>query len=264
MVASAGMATNYCVWQDMDDNGVKDTVIGTITEYTGAISTVAEYNWHSVSAHPVNGPSAEAFVAKAYLYSGTDGLSLIFFDDIDGDINPGGCSTLNCGSPDEIVILNITVIGSEANVQLSDDPRSPGEFREEVGDTENFFFMSHHKDNTDGGALGPLEGDTWEIWIKPQDLVIGKGVGELITCPMIPADCTNTLWGADASKDWGDNTQWKIHSGDGIILYANMNHAVIITPIPCQPIQEFPAGIFAPAMLTVFAYLAILARKKRG
>jgi len=66
---AASAAPVYDVWQDTDFDGNKDTYLGSIEAYSGAMSSVDYYDFFSASGHP-SAPTPEAYKSKMFLYSG--------------------------------------------------------------------------------------------------------------------------------------------------------------------------------------------------
>ncbi len=148
---------------DKDGDGVADTEPVEIISYKGAYSSADNYNYYSWSAHPIIGPNPEGYKSHAYLYEGSDGLSLQFYfnkDKIAGEAYDG--------SPNSVVKLDILTEGNNGldKVLLSDDRR---EFKDAgyLGAQKLYQGRFHYWYNTDGGAIGPFEGEDYRIIVKP-------------------------------------------------------------------------------------------------
>jgi len=211
--SSANAVPLYDVWHDTDGDGVKDNWLGRIEAYTGGLSSTANFNYFSASAHPINGPTPEAYKSKMYLYDGSDGFSFGFFHNIDA----GGNNYWNHVRW-EIDFTNMT-----SSLGLVDDntPENHGEI--------GIIKTGSHYDagwayirNTDGGVINGLTPTDpyWEIIIDPshfgdiQEWQMYSGSGSSIS-----------LWTNPTGLPGG------LGSGDDYHL-ATRAHTTFITPVP--------------------------------
>jgi len=194
-------AMPYYVWQDTNDDGVKDVLLGTVMSYSGGLSAYDNYNYFFESAHPVNGPTPEIFKSKMYLYEGSDGLSFGFFHNID----EGGNNYWNHVKW-EIDFTNMT-----SDLGFVDDiPENRGEIG--VVKTANHYDCGWaYILNTDGGVINNLSPTApyWEIIINPSQF------GDIQEWQMASNDGNDiSLWtslsglpaGLDRSDDYYRNT----------------------------------------------------------
>jgi len=206
------------VWQDTDGDGVKDAFLGSVLAYSGGLTGADNYNYYSASAHPVAGPTPVGYESKMYFYEGLDGLSFGMFHNVDEG-----------GSPDNEVLLDLDITGTNPDVLLSDDS---GELSKPS--SNHFDGEWSYGDNTDGGVIGVLDGDTWEIVITP--------------------------------IQWGDITTWDIYTADGSSINLNKTYTTYLTVIP--PLAPAVPGttpiglIFLIGLLSVIAVITIRGRKK--
>ena len=133
-----------------------DTLLGTITPYTGTDTGADNYNYYSASGHPINGPAPAYQEGQIFFYDGSDGLNFNAIFNVDSASNSPGK-----------VLWDITITGSTTNpiVRLSDDDGTYGELAE-VGDNA-FRGKWYYNYNTDGGAIGELDGAKWAVTIDP-------------------------------------------------------------------------------------------------
>lgn len=180
LLGSGVNASLFDVWHDTDFDGIKDTYLGTVSSYTGLMGSVANYNYFSASAHPVNGPAPMAYMSKMYMFEGTDGLSFGFFHNIDA----GGNVYWNHVGWD-FQFRNMT-----SAIGLVDDssPENRGEPGIVAIDAFNYHAGWAYALNTDGGIFNDLipTKDYWEILIDPYM--------------------------------FGDIQQWGMYSGDGSFI----------------------------------------------
>ncbi len=156
--SSASAVPMFDIWQDVSGDGVKDTYLGTVEAYTGTESAADNYNFFSASAHPINGPTPEAYKSKMYMYDGPDGLSFGFFHNIDA----GGNNYWNH------VDWDISLMNMSSSFGLSDDGGlTQSEFSQV--DPNTYSGRWAYRINTDGGVIKDLTPtDTyWEIMIDP-------------------------------------------------------------------------------------------------
>ncbi len=168
LLACAGSAhasiSLFDVWQDTNNDGVKDSYLGQIQAFSGTESAVANYDYKSASYHQVNGPAAEAYKSKLFMYNGGDGLSFGFFHNIDG----AGSQYWNH------VKWDIDFLNLSPNLALVDDntPENHGE----IGMVPDLVTGGYdcgwaYIRNTDGGVLNNLSPSDpyWEIIINPSE-----------------------------------------------------------------------------------------------
>lgn len=160
LALTASTAPYYDIWQDTDFDGAKDTYLGSIQAYSGAISSTAYYNYFSASGHP-SAPVPEAYKSKMFLYSGSDGLSFQFIHNIDA----GGNNYWNH------VGWDFKFTNMNANIGLVDDgtPENHGE-PGIVGSGPGMFHSGWaYRVNSDGGLFNSLTATDayWEIAIDP-------------------------------------------------------------------------------------------------
>jgi hypothetical protein len=211
--ALSANATPYYVWQDTDNDGAKDALLGTIHSYSGGIGSVANYNYYSVSAHPTNGPAPEAYKSKMYMYEGSDGLSFGFFHNVDA----GGNVYWNHVKW-EIDFNNMT-----SSLGFVDD--ATPENQSEIGIVKT---GSHYDAgwaytlNTDGGVINNLSptADYWEIVIDPSEF------GDIQAWEMTSGDGNDiNLWNSPTGVPGG------LSSSDDYYL-ATRAYTTYITPVP--------------------------------
>lgn len=127
--------------------------LGEITAYSGEVSSVENYNYHSYSAHPVVGPQPSGYFFNVFFYEGSDGLSVNFF----GNVDAGGSSYNK-------MELDILISGNQNSddVLLSDDNM---ELRlDGFEDGHNLYSgRFEYWSNTDGGVIGPLVDDDYKL-----------------------------------------------------------------------------------------------------
>jgi hypothetical protein len=156
------------IWIDEDDSGLikSDKYLGSIMAYSGDMSAEKNYNWHSWSAHPINGPKPEGWTSKLFFYEGTDGLTLNMIYNVDGG-----------GSKENVVKLNVT--SSRNNyvdgVVLLDDPNSKKtDFvrisHDDKKEEKSYDIQLKYWKNTDGIILGPYNSNNFKIRVRPQNL----------------------------------------------------------------------------------------------
>jgi hypothetical protein len=204
------------VWQDTDGDGVKDAFLGSVLAYSGSDTGAANYNFYSDSAHPIAGPTPVGYETKMYFYEGSDGLSFGMFHNVDEG-----------GSASNTVLWDLDITGTNPDVFLSDDS---GELSE--SSSNHFDGDWIYGDNTDGGVIGELDGDTWDIVITP---IL-----------------------------WGDITTWDIYTADGSSINLNKDYTTYLTVIPPPaPVPTLmPIGIIAlVGLLSVVAAMSIRRKK---
>lgn len=143
---------------DMVDDGEK---LGEVSAYNGDISTDANYNYYSASAHPINGPQPSGYAGNVFFYNGSDGLSFNFFFNVD-----------NGGSKDNTVKWEISTKGNSNQdaIMVADDPNG-NELTDmsPLDDWKRYLGDWRYWSNTDGGAIGPFVGYQYEIKVKMID-----------------------------------------------------------------------------------------------
>lgn len=144
------------LWLDNDNDKIEDSKLGTFISYSGNLTSKDNYNYFSASAHPIIGPEPSGFKSTVFFYDGLDGLSMVFFHNIDAG-----------GSDENEVHWTIEVEGNEMKdeVLISDDGN---ELRllERGNDLNLYQAKFKYWKNTDGGAIGPLEGEDFKIYVK--------------------------------------------------------------------------------------------------
>jgi hypothetical protein len=142
-------------------------VAWTFDPFVGEVTTAANYDYRSSSAHPAFGPTLEAGVGSLFFFLGSDGLSFNMIFSLE-DEEKGGAGRVEWNiqaKPDPAVT-------TDPRVLVSDD-------RNELVRKGNGVFQGRwrwNQYNTDGGAIGPLDGIAWEIDILP---IAYKGLKEL-------------------------------------------------------------------------------------
>jgi hypothetical protein len=161
LVPSAFGLVMFDVWQDTDFDGFKDYFAGSVTAYTGSETPVDNYDYYSSSAHPINGPTPEAYKSKMYLYKPAgDYLSIGFFHNVDA----GGNRYWNH------VRWQVDFFDMKSRLALVDDtnPEQHGEIG--IVKTGKHYDMGWaYSRNTDGGVIDRLrpESSDWAIRIDP-------------------------------------------------------------------------------------------------
>ncbi len=155
-VASAvNYATSYSVWQDMDDDGIKDTYLGQVTTFNEGVDVVTAYDYYSYSSHMTE-PAPEAYTSKVWLYKDEPSkVSLGMFHDIDGG-----------GSPNNFVSWDISIVYATSQVTFAD------ESHELVADYSYpylYYGRWHYWHNTDGGIITVDELPGWYATIEPNE-----------------------------------------------------------------------------------------------
>jgi hypothetical protein len=206
--AGSGNAALYDVWHDTDFDGVKDTYLGTVSGYSGGAASVPNYNYSSASAHPINGPTPEAYRSKMFLYEGSDGLSFSAFHNIDA----GGNVYWNH------VGMDFQFRNMSSAIGLVDD--NTPENRSEPGvipiDAFNYHAGWAYTLNTDGVVFNELLAldDYWEILIDPymfgdiKDWGMYSGDGGFINLWMNPNPPPVGLGGDADYGQVGDNNAY--------------------------------------------------------
>jgi hypothetical protein len=148
------------VWLDRNADGSAEgePYLGSFVAYSGTLTAANNYNYYSVSAHPITGPQPVGFKTTVFFYEGLDGLALNFFSNIDEG-----------GSTDNIQNWDITTTNNARldSVLLSDDP---GELQlyssTTTTETQVYRLRSHYWSNTDGGVIGPFDRTDFRIAVK--------------------------------------------------------------------------------------------------
>lgn len=146
------------IWLDPDDSGdIKaENYLGFVVSYSGKKSAEDNYNYYSASAHPLVGPSPIGFESHVFFYEGKDGLALNFFSNIDSG-----------GSSNNRVDLDIEVSGNAQmdSVILSDDGHELKQVSSSGG-LNSYEGRFHYWNNTDGGVIGPFQGENYKIHVR--------------------------------------------------------------------------------------------------
>lgn len=144
------------VWLDNNDDGNKDIYLGSFVSYEGTETAAENYNYYSASAHPKIGPTPIDNKAHVFFYDGSDGLSLNFYSNIDAG-----------GSDDDVFDLDAIISGNNLadSVLLSDDGNEL-KLKSTSGDSKLYEGRFHYWNNTDGGVIGPLVTETFNIQVK--------------------------------------------------------------------------------------------------
>ena len=145
------------IFSDKNSNAQIDEgeELGEVDSYIGELTSKANYNYYSASAHPIIGPTPSGFYGNVFLYEGSDGLSLNMFFNVDDG-----------GSEDNQVQWDVYTKNNSKldSVILSDDG---SEFKLVNNDDTNydqkFEGRWHYWTNTDGGVIGPFNGTDFEI-----------------------------------------------------------------------------------------------------
>ncbi|MCB0341445.1 MAG: hypothetical protein H6626_13820 [Pseudobdellovibrionaceae bacterium] len=149
---------HFGIWLDENDDGSieNEKFLGSIVPYQGDKSAAENYNYYSASAHPYIGPKPDEFSSHVFFYEGSDGLTFNFYFNIDEG-----------GSPDNIVNWDMETIGNSKkdDVLLSDDAN---ELKRSAETQEGHQYEGrfHYWDNTDGGIIGPFEGEDFYIKVN--------------------------------------------------------------------------------------------------
>ncbi len=149
---------------DKDGDGIADTEPVEIISYKGQFKAADNYNYFSWSAHPHIGPSPQGYKSHAYLYEGPDGLSFQFYynkDKMAGEDYDG--------SPNSVVNWDIETYGNnfDDGIFLSDDGRELKDKGEIANSHKLYEGRFHYWYNTDGGVIGPFNGEDFKILVKP-------------------------------------------------------------------------------------------------
>ncbi|OGR02025.1 MAG: hypothetical protein A2284_10365 [Deltaproteobacteria bacterium RIFOXYA12_FULL_61_11] len=158
------------IWLDSNDDGEREgePLLGYITTYQGPTTAAANYNYSSASAHPLIGPPTTNFESKVFFFDGTDGLALTMFHNTEND-----------NDKQNAVLWNVTVRGNnlrdavlqsdDANVRAIGRYQGP-EFRllstDQAHATKLYIGDWKYQSNTDGGVLGPFEGEDFTIAVR--------------------------------------------------------------------------------------------------
>ena len=86
---SIANASIFYVWVDTIGDGVKDTLLDSISGYEGTLTGKNNYDYFSFSGHPVNGANPQAHRLKFFVYerttNGRDFLNIIGGKDAAGN-----------------------------------------------------------------------------------------------------------------------------------------------------------------------------------
>ncbi len=208
LLLGAGVNAMYFdVWHDTNFDGIKDTYLGTVSSYSGGKTAVANYGYYSASAHPISGPTPEAYKSKMYLYEGADGLSFGFFHNVDA----GGNNYWNHVGWD-FQFRNMT-----SSVAFVDDsPENRGEPGIVALDAYNYHAGWSYILNTDGGVFNNLMSTAgyWEIAINPymfgdiQNWSMSSGDGSYIDLWNNPTALPDGYGPDDDYGQRGDNSAY--------------------------------------------------------
>ncbi len=148
---------------DKDGDGLGDTEPVEIISYKGQYTNADNYNYYSWSAHPHIGPNPDGYKSHAFLYEGPDGLSFQFYfnkDKVQGEQYNG--------SPNSVVKLDILTEGNHFDdaVILADD-KNELKYKGESNGKNLYEGRFHYWYNTDGGVIGPFNGEDYKITVKP-------------------------------------------------------------------------------------------------
>jgi hypothetical protein len=146
------------IWLDPDKSGKlsDDNYLGSVVAYSGSTTAAVNYDYYSASAHPAVGPQPQGFETNVFFYSGSDGLALTLFSNID-----------EAGSTDNIVNLDVQISGNAKHdeVLLSDDGDEMALIKR-LTDVTYYEGRFHYWRNTDGAVLGPLTGTDYKIRVQ--------------------------------------------------------------------------------------------------
>lgn len=148
------------------------THLGDIVTYSGNISAVENYHYENASAHPINGPVPVGNELHSFFYDGADGLTFNFYGNV--DLGP------NAVVPDVKSQFSIKILTSKNNhedgVLFVDDPlEGQGTDQTEmlngrpVGENNEYSGAFHYGNHTDGGIIGPFNGEDFEIHVEVLD-----------------------------------------------------------------------------------------------
>ena len=146
------------VWQltAVDAALTDEAYLGEIWSFEGDLNAAENFNYYSASAHPIVGPDPTGFETHVFFYEGPDGLSLNFFSNKD----EGGHADWVSLDID----IQVTGNGLLDDVILSDDS---GELSRQVtamsADASHYNGRFRYVQNTDGGVIGPLAGEDFEV-----------------------------------------------------------------------------------------------------
>lgn len=175
------------VWLDPNNTGVisSENYLGSFVSYTGSDTAATNYGYYSDSAHPIVGPAPGPYNVNVFFYEGNDGLTFNFFFNIDKG-----------GSPDNEVQWDIYTRGNDYKdrVKLSDDPNDTFYLDGIEGENQKYIGRWHYWKNTDGGVIGPFDGEDFFIRVK------SVGTGDLTGANFYSAD------GTSLSLQDGNNT----------------------------------------------------------
>ncbi|MGE3388183.1 MAG: hypothetical protein AB7K41_15745, partial [Bdellovibrionales bacterium] len=130
--------------------------------YSGQLSAAENYGYRNFSAHPIQGPGGEAGALTVFFYQGPEGLSVNLVLDAES-----GSSHDNMAD----VAVTIKYNQHQDRVLFSDEI---GELLGVDADPESTFYRGryNYKMTTDGGILGPLTTENFEVQVEA--LVQGK------------------------------------------------------------------------------------------
>ena len=146
------------VWQltAVDAALTDEAYLGEIWSFEGDLNAADNFNYYSASAHPIVGPVPTGFETHVFFYEGPDGLTLNFFSNKD----EGGHADWVSLDID----IQVTGNGLLDDVILSDDS---GELSRQVtamsADASHYNGRFRYVQNTDGGVIGPLAGEDFEV-----------------------------------------------------------------------------------------------------
>lgn len=162
------------VWLDPQESGEirQENYLGSFVAYKGEKTMAENYNYYSVSAHPIVGPTPAGFAAHTFFYEGSDGLGLSFYANVDEGGSAGNEYTV------EVLVSNNQLAD---NVVLSDDA---AELTRMSQTQEGSIYSGKFKywSNTDGGVIGPFVGTEYKIQFRV------KNSGDISTAKFYSAD----------------------------------------------------------------------------
>ncbi|MCB0422501.1 MAG: hypothetical protein KDD61_15985 [Bdellovibrionales bacterium] len=146
------------IWLDPDQSGLlrDELYLGAIVTYSGNSKIADNYNYYSASAHPIVGPVPKGYEMNVFFYEGPDGLGFNLYANLDEG-----------GSSDNKLNIDVSTSGNALSDQvlISDDG---GELKQEGKTATQTIYRGrfHYWNNTDGGAIGPFNGDDYKIQVK--------------------------------------------------------------------------------------------------
>lgn len=129
------------------------TFLGTVDPFSGAITGADNYNYFDFSGHPINGPIPASQEGQIFFYDGTDGLNFNVIFNKDLTSFDGGFS------------WDINIAGSITDPIERLEDGSGSELDEPVNNSFEGRWI--YTDNSDGGVIGEIGGNSWVITIDP-------------------------------------------------------------------------------------------------